>query len=175
MTSFQNSSACSADGATLVVDQLAGPLGYGPLWFWMFVALTAIPVTWWAVRRIIPAVIRWANPQSRTDILRARSLKLIAGIEQQHADGRITSREANVELSLAVRQFVTTATGTAVDAMTLAEIEVAGDQQSGAHLDRSKLLVDAVRVFYQGAFDSRPGADLSVASRVAREVVSTWT
>lgn len=148
-----------------MADELAGPLAYATGWWWALAALTALPFALAVARRLPAWAERWVNRPRRGSVLRAQCLSAIAGIERSHAAGDLTAREAHTELSRALREFAGRVGQPGADTMTLAELERAGTGES---------LLDAVRAFYDGAFDARPTSAVSESARIARQVVTGW-
>ena len=65
-----------------------------------------------------------------------------------------------------MRAFVSEASGTPAETMTLLELERATD---------SDPLITAVRTFYNGAFESHPTSVVVSSAALARQVVAEWS
>ena len=146
-----------------MVDDLAAPLAYDGSWLSLLVALTALPLVFFALRTLV-RVVRRRTPRVR-GAERGRVLAEIDAVEAANAAGRLAGRAAHARLSILVRDFVT-GSGTSVDAKTLLELEL------GASDER---LIGAMRLFYDGTFRARPTASVSDAAAAARTVVAGWT
>jgi hypothetical protein len=142
-----------------------GTVGYAPGWWVLAGVLLFLVVLWnggllvWGRRRSGPPVARpRVRPVSRADYL-AR----IDRIEDDHRQGRASTREAHQQLGVLVRRFVQEQSGVPVTAMTLRELEGRGLPE----------LADLVRVIYPPAFAPEPqDADVARALRRARDLVS---
>lgn len=146
------------------------PVGYSVWWPLLGAALFLLMAGWfiwvWVSTRAtasarIPGFVPPKHPQE----VRSRYLALLSEIAARYDAGRIVSREAHLELSLALRTFVYEMTGLKTQRMTLSQLR--------AH--RLPLVGDAVALLYPGEFAAQGGA-LSVPEAVgmAREVVSRW-
>lgn len=158
-----------------MAEELAGPLSYSAGWVWFVVGLTLLPFLIGAVRRLGPVVLRWALDRRRRLTDSQQCLATIAHVESRHAAGTLTARQAHLELSRAVRDFVMTRSGERIDTMTLYELTEAGTAVFGAAgiaaPGAQTEVIEAVRMFYDGAFAGQPTSGLGVAADSARRAV----
>lgn len=155
-----------------MADELAGPLSYSAGWLWFVVGLTLLPFLIAAVRRLGPAVLRWARERRRALSDRQQCLATIADVESRHSAGTLSARQAHLELSRAVRHFVMIRSGDRIDTMTLADLTEAGNAVAGTAVSGAQTeLIEAVRMFYDGAFAGQPTSGLGAAADSARRAV----
>jgi hypothetical protein len=148
-----------------VADELASPLEYDTVWLWLAGCLLLLAMAALAGRPVVSWVrSAWARRSPR--MIRERYLDQIAEIARRVEAGELASRQANSELSSTVRSFVKAMTGRPVETMTLQDFEASGTEE---------LLVDAVRVFYDGVFAVRPRGTVPDSVDAARRVVSSWS
>lgn len=148
------------------------PIGYA--WFWPAIGvLLLLSVAGW-----LGFVFFWTRkskigsastpiplPPRRLPSVRAKYSALIEDIAAQYHRGEIDAREANQQLSVAVRGFTREVTGLSSDRMTLAELRTVGLPPLEA----------AVAFFYPAEFglESSPQVGESVA--LAHQVVRAWS
>jgi hypothetical protein len=149
-----------------VADELADPLSYSAVWSWLLLALILVPVAIVFFRFALAWNARRAGRISPRDALRRHALSQIGELERQYDAGELSARQAHSELSRLVRAFVSAASSTPAEAMTLLELERATD---------SEPLISAVRTFYNGAFESHPTSVVVSSAALAREVVAEWS
>lgn len=155
-------------------DELYPPVQYGGLWLLLAAGILLAIV---AVVALIVLLTRPPKPPAerteperptaeRLQGLRGDYLQRIEAVERAYADGHLTARRANAELSRLARSFVNDYTGLATPVMSLDELE--------AH-DVHPALIDALkRHYYPSLFRGGPVIDPVAGANAAREVVNAW-
>lgn len=149
-----------------MADELADPLAYSAVWSWLLLVMILAPVAVVFVRFALAWNAQRARRISPRDALRRHALSQIAELERRYDAGELSARQAHSELSRLVRAFVSVASSTPAEAMTLLELERETD---------SELLIGAVRTFYNGAFESHPTSVVVSSAAIARQVVAEWS
>ncbi|SCW56443.1 hypothetical protein SAMN02910456_01872 [Ruminococcaceae bacterium YRB3002] len=104
------------------------------------------------------------RPKIDPSKLRMMYLEKIKEIETRYATSLIDMRQAHIELSEAVREYCSEASGVPVKAYSLKEISVLGKPQ----------LHEMVREFYEPEFAYDSDKDIKASFSKAREVVNSW-
>lgn len=155
-------------------DELYPPVQYGGGWLLLAAAiLVVIVLTVWLIlfltreRPVKAPPADDGRPTAQAlDALRGDYLRRIDEVERAYADGALTPRRANHELSGLTRAFVNEYTGIAAPVMSLDELEAHGVHPA---------LVDAVkRHYYPSLFARGPVIDPHAGASAAREVVNAW-
>ncbi|WP_261166614.1 hypothetical protein [Microbacterium sp. Marseille-Q6965] len=159
---------------TAPADELYPPVQYGGGWLLLAAAiLLLIVLAVWLIlfltrpRRPRADATDTALPTAQAlEELRAGYLRRIDEVERAYADGALSPRRANQELSGLTRAFVNEYTGIATPVMSLDELEAHGVHPA---------LVDAVkRHYYPSLFGRGPVIDPHAGAGAAREVVNAW-
>lgn len=157
----------------LADNQFFAPVAYNMTWPLVGAGLIVLCFGWvawvWLSTRPgnhaeVPGFVAPRNPDS----VRRKYLELISAVQSQYDAGRLGSRDAHLELSVAVRSFVHEMTGVRAQRMTLAELR--------AH--QLPLVADAVATYYPAEFGASvhaPAADgVALSAERARNVVISW-
>lgn len=149
------------------------PVGYPTPW--MIVAWVCV-----AVALLLPvAVVLATRPRAEKPVppppppppadLRRDALAALAEVADAHRAGRIGDREAHSRISVVVRDFVGSMTGTPAENLTLAEL-----RELVAAQPRLAPAADVVELLYPPTF--APGAQRPVAESLAdaEGLVSRW-
>jgi len=155
-------------------DELYPPIQYG--WIWLLLAAGILVLLVGVIALILvltrPRPPRPSDPTPRRPLgeelesLRSGYLQRIDEIERAYADGGISARRANHELSRLTRAFVNEYTGIASPVMSLDELE--------AHHVHPALIDALKRHYYPSVFQNGPVIDPVAGAKAAREVVTAW-
>jgi len=155
-------------------DELYPPVQYGVLWLLLAAGILVLII---GIVALILLLTRPPKPRpddaepprptaERLRTMREDYLQRIDAVERAYADGHLTARRANAELSRLTRAFVNDYTGVATPVMSLDELE--------AH-DVHPALIDALkRHYYPSLFRGGPVIDPVAGANAAREVVNAW-
>lgn len=157
-------------------DELYPPAQYG--WGWILVALGVLALlalaAWLVViltrpRRSItlPGSATFAPPTAEVlTQLRVEYLADVQRIEDAYRAGELHPRQANLELSRAVRHFVNEYSGLEAPVLALDDLVARGVDPA---------LIDAIRRhYYPSIFQRGPAIDPVHGAEAARKVVNTW-
>ena len=158
-------------------DELYPPAQYG--WGWMLLAIGIIALLifggWLLLfltkpRRSIalPGQTQAQSPPTGDvlSMLRMEYNERIGQIEADYRAGRLTARQANLELSRVVRTFVNEYSGLEAPVLALDDLVRLGVQPA---------LVDALhRYYYPSIFRRGPAVDPIAGAEAARKVVASW-
>ena len=158
-------------------DEFYPPAQYG--WGWMLLALGVLALlalgVWLVIiltrpRRSIAVADEASAPSPLTaDVLtqlRFEYLERVAQIETDYREGRLTARNANLELSRVVRTFVNEYSGLEAPVLALDDLIARGVHPA---------LLDAVsRHYYPSIFRRGPAIDPLAGAEAARTVVRSW-
>ena len=151
-----------------MADELAAPLLYDPRWAVLLGGIVLVAVVSPLAARLLRSGWR-PRPRVATATERSRVIARIDAIAASRHTTAEAQREAHAALSTLVRDFVS-ASGSGVDGRTLSELE-RGDLVRGA---TDPALLEAVRLFNDGAFAGRPQASVADSVAAARRVVTSW-
>lgn len=159
-------------------EEFYPPAQYAGLWLWLFLGLVLLLLAgWFTYLWLTPRKAPEPEPERPveqpqqqlfvpTPTLRDAYIEVFNRIEQDAADGKLSTRQAHIELSRALRQFVSDASGIETPVLTLRQMEQHG---------LSPQLIKAMRGrLYPGAFAANPNLEVPGSAEVARRVVSTW-
>lgn len=155
-------------------DELYPPAQYGGLWLLLAAGILLLII---GVVALILLLTRPPRPRDddpepqrptaeRLSAMREDYLRRIDAVERAYADGRLTARRANAELSRLTRAFVNEYTGIATPVMSLDELE--------AHNVHPALIDAMKRHYYPSLFRGGPVIDPVAGANAAREVVNAW-
>jgi len=157
-------------------DELYPPVQYG--WGWILLAigiLVLLAAAVWLVviltrpKRSITlpgAVVRTPLTADVLSQLRTEYLGRVQQIENAYRSGNMHPRQANLELSRVVRQFVNEYSGLEAPVLSLDDLITRGVDPA---------LIDAIRRhYYPSVFQRGPAIDPAYGADAARKVVSTW-
>lgn len=154
------------------------PAQYAGMWLWILLGLILLIVAgWFAYFWMAPKPETEPEPQERvqqpqqqlfvpTPTLRDAYIEVLNRIEQDAAEGKLSTRRAHIELSKALRQFVSDASGVETPVLTLRQMEQHGLSPSLIKAMRGRL--------YPGAFAANPKLEVPGSAEVARRVVRSW-
>ncbi len=159
-------------------EEFYPPAQYSALWLWVLLGLLVLLIAGWlaylwlkppkapepqpAPKPAAPKQEVLVAPQT----LRDAYLAVFDRIEQDAAAGKLSARRAHVELSRALRQFVSDASGIETPVLTLRQMEQHG---------LSPQLIKAMRGrLYPGAFSQSAKVQVPGSVEVARRVVRSW-
>lgn len=159
-------------------EEFFPPAQYAGLWLWiLFGALAVLIAGWFTYLWLAPRPETAPEPQAPvqqpqqqlfvpTPTLRDAYIEVFDRIEHDAAVGKLSTRRAHIELSRALRQFVSDAAGIETPVLTLRQMEQHG-------LDPK--LIKAMRGrLYPGAFAENPKLEVPGSAEVARRVVRAW-
>ncbi|GGD26622.1 hypothetical protein GCM10010915_03330 [Microbacterium faecale] len=152
-------------------DGLYPPVQYEGWWLALALGIlvllaAAAWIMWAAVRPRRERAPEPAPLSVQLDSLRAHHLERIDRVERAYADGTMSPRIANAELSAISRSFVNAFTGIETPVLPLEDLEARG---------ASPELVAAVRRhFYPSVFERDVPADPAAGIAAARQVVTGW-
>lgn len=146
------------------------PVQYTILWPVLGLVLIALVIAWyvWMLRHVrrrargsAPKPVAAPSPS----VLRERYLGLIGEIEQEHADGVLSTRRAHQRLGGILRMYAHESSGVRAQVMTLADLDRAGLVP----------LTRAVSAYYPVEFREAETGSVPEAASLARQVVTTWS
>ncbi len=158
-------------GADLPVAPLTtaftDPVGYSPVWVVLAAVAVGLVVAW------VVGVLRVTRNREDTaprvapdglESQRHEALATIDALTAALARREVTARDAAGRLSTVVREFVGSATGLALHAMTLEDLR-------GARVDQ---LTELVTVLYPSEFGPREAGDVGPLIARGRDLVARW-
>ena len=157
-------------------DELYPPAQYG--WGWLVLAIGILLVlalgTWLLVHLTrprhsisVPGETRYTPPTSEVLArLRSEYLDQVQHIEVAYRSGNMHPRQANLELSRTVREFVNEYSGLEAPVLSLDDLVARGVDPA---------LIDAIRRhYYPSIFQRGPAVDPVYGAEAARTVVKSW-
>ena len=146
-------------------------VAYNPLWGILAAALIlAVGVFYllaWLLTRPrpqAPAPVAAPTPQRSVGELQGIYLHTIDDIARRHAAGELSPRRAHAALSVAVREFLSEATGVPADKMTLTDL------RSTPYVGATY----AVAEYYPIVFGPDEARSVEHGAHAARQVITLW-
>ncbi|MBP2454851.1 hypothetical protein [Mycolicibacterium lutetiense] len=152
------------------IDFLFPPMPY-PVWWVIGAAFLVLLIIGWIV-----GVIVWTLPIEalrRIPVIRDISYKVLrfkfsrslTKVEQQHHEGRLSTRDAFHEISRIFRNFIDFRTGFSARRMTATDV---------AHSPLAGPALNVLAMTYQGQFDEADPRTVPSVVAAARTAVLTW-
>lgn len=157
------------------IDDFFPPLGYDWWWWLVLPVFVALLVAWLLLSKRFAGMRGWRRrgegPPSTPKVLplpvdvRQKAMARIASVEQRVGEGRLSPRDAHLELSEILRELAFYTTRFDARTMTLTDLRRAG-------LTR---LADTLAGFYPVSFAPREAVEAEPAIEAARTAVTQWS